>query len=783
MVNFLKVLDKLLKYLKTDRNTFFTYILTLITAYIVIDRVVEILLMIFTGIAVSYWGPIGYTLAIACPVFAFLFSCSSKYADSDEAKHKLFDAYAVSLYIVVLSMFTQWMNLSGWMLFLSVPNFTYIVTNFFPLVKPAFSAITIYLPLTTFYPFIKWLLTTVKDSKLLTESIEDYGGISLSDNSSSWGPYTCEIKFGHDKETGKTVKIAEEKRFYPMLVAGVSGAGKTSMIFEPMVAQDIDKKYFFNEIAKEMGFTALKTGIATLNCPYTNDYINANFSLNMLVPVEEKANTYATYMKKMIISGSGEKYVYKNLGITYITSDVESTHHIEKVLKAYKQKYNLIDPLDSNSIGLNPFIFDDPVQTSIAISTILKSLYETGTPDTPLMYSENVANQAIENIVILLKEMYPRLHENDLPTLEDLLNCLVDFSKIEYYCEEMKKDEDLSNTYSALINYFERNFYKKSPNAIDMEKYITIFSSHLDGLLRYPGVRNIICNRTNNLSFDKALKNGDITLICTRRGDLGPIIHKSFGLFAILLMQFSILRRPGNEKNRIPHFLYIDEFADFVGDATDSIFTLYRKYRVATVISIQNLAQLDRPEKKHREVITSDCSNKIVFGNNAPEDNEWWSQEIGDKKDWKYSNSYDTAKGEYDPKLGGIEYANKIKYKPGKIQSVKFKQCVYKFKNIKGKTDTGIVNLNFLSGSYKEPKNVKEYNFDKYNSNATHISNTSDMNDDDFEDKKRRPNLNNYHFDDNVQSEVDPIKTDTSDSEYLFDNQDAIVFNFKKNNE
>ena len=28
--------------------------------------------------------------------------------------------------------------------------------------------------------------------------------------------------------------------------------------------------------------------------------------------------------------------------------------------------------------------------------------------------------------------------------------------------------------------------------------------------------------------------------------------------------------------------------------------------------------------------------------------------------------------------------------------------------------------------------------------------------------------------------EVDPIKTDTSDSKYLFDSEDAIVFNFKK---
>ena len=116
--DFLKLLDKLLKYLKTDRNTFFTYILTLISIYIIIDRVVEMIIMIFTGIAVDYWSPLGYTFAMACPVFAFLFSFSSKYASDKSAKHKIFDVFIVSFYIVVVSMFVQWMNLTGWMLFL-----------------------------------------------------------------------------------------------------------------------------------------------------------------------------------------------------------------------------------------------------------------------------------------------------------------------------------------------------------------------------------------------------------------------------------------------------------------------------------------------------------------------------------------------------------------------------------------------------------------------------------------------------------------------------------------
>lgn len=777
-MNFLKSIDKLLKYLKTDRNTFATYVLTLVSSYLVVDRIVEMLIMIFTGIGVSYWGPIAYTLALACPVFAFLFSCSSKYADSDQIKLAFFDLYLISLYILIVSMFTQFINKLGWMLFFSVPNFSYIASNFFYLIKPAFSSLALYLPLTTFYPVIKWLLMTVHDTKTIYDSIFDYKGINLSDKSASWGAYTCEMTFGTDKDDGKTVKIAEEKRFYPTLVCGVSGAGKTSLLFEPMIAKDLDKKFFFREISKEMGYTALKTGIATLNCPYNNDYINTNFNLNMISPKESKVNVYNTYMKKMIIAGSGDNYVYKNLGLTYISPDIESVNHIKKVLDARNIKANILDPNDSSSFGLNPFVFEDPVQTAIAISTVLKGLYDSSHPDIELAYRENAANQAVENLSILLKEMYPRLHNDDLPNLEDMLNCFTNFDLIEQMCEEMKQDEELSSKYSALLNYFARNFYKNAPNRADTEKFITHATSQLDSLLRYSGVKNILCNRVNTINFDKALKNGEVTLVCTRRGDLGPSIHTAFGLFCILMMQYSVLRRPGTEKDRIPHFLYIDEFSDFVGSSTDALFTLYRKYKVSSIVSVQNLSQLDGKDNKHRQIITSNCSNKFVFGNNSPEDNEWWSQELGDKKEWSFNSSYNTDKGEYDPKLMNISYGQKTKYKPGKIQSLKFKQSYYKLRNLGGKSDVGVVNLSFLSSSYSEKKAIKMYAFDKYNSGQT----SQLVDDPDEKLKAKRANLKNYHFNDDVTDEVDPIKTDTTDSKFLFDNEDAIVFNFKKPN-
>ena len=82
VVKQLKYLDKFLKILKTDRNTFFTYILSLITLYICVDRLMEMFFIFFTGVPVSYWGPIKYTIAMVFPVFAFLFSYGSKFVHS-----------------------------------------------------------------------------------------------------------------------------------------------------------------------------------------------------------------------------------------------------------------------------------------------------------------------------------------------------------------------------------------------------------------------------------------------------------------------------------------------------------------------------------------------------------------------------------------------------------------------------------------------------------------------------------------------------------------------------
>ena len=767
----MKIIDKFLKKLNASRNTFATFILTLLTLYIVVDRIVEMLLMIFTGVSISYWGPIRYTLALACPVFAFLFSPQSEFASSKNTKITLFYAYVISLYIIAISMFTQWLNMCAWIFLISLPGYTELVTSFSELIKPAFVALSIYLPLTTFYGIIKWIRLGVGDSVEQQRSIWDYKGISLSEKKSVNGPFSFDMYMCNDFENGKKMVFVEKSRYQSLLACGGSGTGKTSLLIEPMIAKDLEKKAFLKASAKEMGYTALKTGIAVLNKPYDNDYLNENFSLDMITPAVGKEAVYKAYMKKITLATLGNDFIYKNLGITQIAPDSESISRIKNVCDNFHLKYNLIDPSNPESIGLNPFVYDDSSKIAIIISSVLKGMYVNTHPEIEEAYREEFIVQAIENITLILKEMYPRMNSGNLPNLEDMLKMITNFDLVEKMCEIMKKDEELAEKYEIQLAYFKKNFYANSIGRNDTEKYIYLAATQLDNLLRLPGVKSILCNRHNNINFDDVLKNGEITLVCTRRGDLGLTSHKAFGLFFILSMQNAVLRRPGNEDNRIPHFFYIDEFADFICKDTEAIFTIYRKYKIGTVVTVQNLAQLEAksPKMKYADTILSNCASKMFLGNATPDELAWWEKEFSKRRKWAYSSSMDMNKLQYDSKVGGVKYDWESYFAANKLGTLKFKHVALKLRTEAGAFQVGEGVLNFISAKYKEEQPIKTYNFTKYTPGVT----TKDD-----EVSKKKFDLKNVRFE-SENDETNPIQTDTTDATFMFDNENAIIVDLK----
>jgi len=450
----------------------------------------------------------------------------------------------------------------------------------------------------------------------------------------------------------------------------------------------------------------------------------------MLVPNSAKEKLFKAYLNKMILDSSGDHYTYKNVGMTYMAPDYETVANMTKVAQNFNLSYNLIDPLSPTSDGLNPFVYKDPIKASLAVSAILHRLYIADMPKQPNINNSlntidmSLSKQAVENLVILLKVVYEKVNEDALPTLEDLYNMLNDFSLVEKTAKVLESDEKLKEQYGMQLNYMKENFYHDAnPDKVKrMKNLVAIPNAQLEKLLRYPGVKNILCNRFNNVDYENALANGELTFICTRRGDLGATTQQAFGLFFLLLMQQSVLSRPGTEKNRIPHFLYIDEFSPFIDQSTMDIFTLYRKYRVGAIVSCQSLSQLGEKTSETRQVILANSATKAVFGNNTPEDNEWWEVELGDKREWTFSNSYHTDANKqaqngnlgYDENYGSIKYAWTNNYKKGKINALKAKQLLYKTRDLKGKMIVGKSKVDFIDSRYKEIQKVKKFNFSKF---------------------------------------------------------------------
>ncbi|MDO5556097.1 MAG: type IV secretory system conjugative DNA transfer family protein [Clostridia bacterium] len=536
----------------------------------------------------------------------------------------------------------------------------------------------------------------------------------------------------------------------------------------------MEKKYLFKEISKEMGYTALKTNIAVLNKPYDNEYLNKNFTLNMLTPVEGKEHIYKAYMNKMISNSTSDgKIYYKDLGMTVVSPDYEHIKRIKEVADSFNINSYIIDPIDKSSIGLNPFIIENPALCGLVISGILFSLYNPSTHTAELAYMYDLSQQAIQNIVLLMKLIYPKLHDGLMPNLEDLLKCFTNFDLIQEMCENLEQSEELAKEYELQIDYFKRFFYKGCKGYDEMQRYIHFPAAQLDVLLRSGEAKAIICNRYNNIDFTDVIENGSVVLFCSRPFEVGGIVEQSFTRFFLTLMMCSVeIPRATTEKTRTPHFLYIDEFDRYADNSFEDIITIYRKYRIGTIFSVQNLSRLAGGiGSSFSQTLLSNSATKITFGNSTPEEMNWWMQEFGKRKEWKVGYSYDKQEGEYSDKLGGPSWDWTDHMKLGKIQGLKFKAVIYKIKNNKGKNVVNFGTVDFLESKYKTPHKSKTYNFNKY------IINISD----DKKDSEPKWKPNKVTFSKDERGDIDPVQTDTTDSSFFFDNENAISFNLNGN--
>jgi len=686
------------------------------------------------------WSSFEYTLAFLMPLAGYAFFCSSSYAKNRTKKIKMFSVTMFMVTIMGCFMLAEWSN-SIACYFLSLVGEARLQQAWEVVpdkVMAAMRAVTIYCP-TLALGLTAGMVSIAVYGPDSADQLINLKILDFTPNAMPTGKYTCEVVVCRDTSTGAWVTIPENRRMEATLIQGATGTGKTSTLLLPMCASDLEKKFFFQEEIKKLAVEALEKGYAYIDAPFSSEELNKNFSMEYIKPRENKEKEFADIFKNMTkyTDMDGEFVIYKDLGVTVLEPDGKFCSDFRNVAKNYGIEVKVIDPEDPDSYGMNPFIHKSPEEVASIIATVLQGMYESENPGGNNIFFGQVTQQALENIAILLKVMYPRMHNGEIPTLEDMLKMLYDYNIVETMCEEMKKIPELATEYRILIKYFEKNFYNPpydlngrpilgtyGSGRKETEKFLYGATTQLDNLVRNEPVRRILCAREKNLNFEKVLAEGQCVSVCTRRGELGALLSKPFGMFFMLSMQEAVLKRPGNEKTRIPHFLYIDEFPDFVNKETETCFTLFRKYRCAMIVAIQNLSQLARTSamKYYRQVVVSNSRTHLVFGNTNAEDSEYWSAVFGRREVMNLNYSLSTTPlsqvkegsvGINSEKQGAsIGFTDNIK--PHALNELGFKNLYYNTRDAKGNRSRGKGKTDFLNSRHKKEHKRAEYDFSKY---------------------------------------------------------------------
>jgi hypothetical protein len=117
-------------------------------------------------------------------------------------------------------------------------------------------------------------------------------------------------------------------------------------------------------------------------------------------------------------------------------------------------------------------------------------------------------------------------------------------------------------------------------------------------------IRNIVSQENNKLKMAEIMDGRKILLVKLPKGVLGEENTSLLGSMVVTkIFQAALSRSETPENQRVPFYLYVDEFQNFATDSFSNILSESRKYRLSLTVAHQYISQL------------SDVVKKTVFGN------------------------------------------------------------------------------------------------------------------------------------------------------------------------
>lgn len=410
-------------------------------------------------------------------------------------------------------------------------------------------------------------------------------------------------------DTGEFHVIKEQDRSLHTLLDGTTGTAKTSGAMSPQIVGDLNQRVYNEDYVKREFYSLLKSKDISITKPF--DYFSVD---NFRAETEYGKTKMQKVLRKAPLAGA-----------TLLAPNASLGDSIYEYAHKRGIKVNRIDPtLDAlerhkpGFIGFNPLYIDPEVKglsrrieinaKACLFADVLQAVYDMGSKGDP--YFSSVNRNVTTCVSILLLLTFEGYHGRQ-PDPTDVQAIVNDFSRARDYFNALRK-MDNSSDYQFVIDFV--GYYLLGEGAKEMVKHASGLKMLINDLLINPLFKSVMC-ATESIDIDRALKNGEITIV-NYATELGMSQSVAFGMFFAFTFNNAVMRRPGTEKTRAPHFYYIDEFPVLLHPRFEQMFTYYRQFRVASCVAIQSLDQMKKnPSTSYFEdILLGNTAHHMFYG-------------------------------------------------------------------------------------------------------------------------------------------------------------------------
>lgn len=341
------------------------------------------------------------------------------------------------------------------------------------------------------------------------------------------------------------------------------------------------------------------------NMPAEGTVIGNSIYRGDIKPINIKEADRLRHIYMIGKTGVGKTVLFQNMiaqdiaegkGVCYLDPNGDAAEWILKhIPKERADDVIYFNPADTERpLGLNMLEWKTPEQRDFLVQEAIQMFYKLFDPNQTGMVGPQFEHW-MRNAALTLM-MHPEGGTIiDIPRLftdpdfeKDRLQYVTDPVVRSFWEKQMAKTADFHK--SEMLNYFTSKFGRFMTN--DM-------------------MRNIIGQTKSSFDFREVMDGKKILICNLSKGKIGEINAFLLGMIIVSKIAMGAFSRQDmEEEKRIPFFLYVDEFQNFITDVFATILSESRKYKLSLNITNQYIAQLD---DKVREAVIGNAGTLIAF--------------------------------------------------------------------------------------------------------------------------------------------------------------------------